>query len=175
MRRSQLTVRVMSKVTPAGDRFWLSTMIVGSLVVGVVVLLHPWARNAAPAEEVDYLPEEPDYALLEERYTALETRFSVLEARLEGCINALQRPLDTLQRPLGDAGDAREERVSGGDTVPLDASRAPRDPLVAGGYKWSPRVILDLETPERNPRGGRFGVSMTPNQDGISVEYEVGL
>ena len=164
----------MSKVDPAGDRLWLSTMIVGSLVVGVVVPL-ALVGYAPPTEEVDYLPEEPDYALLEERYAALETRFSVLEARLEGCINALQRPLDTLQRPLGDAGDAREERVSGVDTVPLDASRAPRDPLVAGGYKWSPRVILDLETPERNPRGGRFGVSMTPNQGGISVEYEVGL
>jgi len=164
----------MSKVDPAGDRFWGfvdSTIIVVCVAVPLTLVF----RGAPPTEEVDYLLEEPDYALLEAQYTALETRFSVLEARLEGCINALQRPLDTLQRPLGDAGDARGERVSGVDTVPLDASRAPRDPLVAGGYKWSPRVILDLETPERNPRGGRFGVSMTPNQDGISVEYEVGL
>jgi hypothetical protein len=149
------------------------------MFVGYGALIAVWSsaviRTTGTTEEVDHLPEEPDYALLEARYNALDTRFSVLEKRLEGCINALQRPLDTLQRPLGDAGDTREERVSGVDTFPLDASRAPRDPRVAGGYKWSPRVLLDLQASERNPDEGKFRVSMTPNQDGISVEYEVGL
>ncbi len=120
------------------------------------------------------VPEE-QYNVLQGRYTALEGRLGRLESRLEGCIDALQRPLDRLLRPLGDAGDSRGERVSRVDTVPLDASRSPREPLVAGGYKWSPRVLLDLSASERNPDEGKFGVSMTPNRDGITVEYRVGL
>ena len=121
-----------------------TTIIVGCL--GALLLLLGLATLfLILGYSLSNLPEEPEYALLEARYTALETRFGVLERRPEGCITALQRP-------LGDAGDARDERVSRVDTVPLDASRAPRDPLAAGGYKWGTRVVLDLETPERNPR-----------------------
>lgn len=166
----------MSDRTPLDN---IEAVIVPTLsvvfVCGVVILTYDEERPSQAYEESEYTVLEERYSVLEERYTALETLLGHREVRLEACMRLLERPLDVRYRPLEDAGDAREERVSGVDIVPEDASRVPLAPPLGGGYKWGNRVKLDLQTPERNPDEGTFRVGMTPNQDGIAVEYRVGL